>query len=99
MELSIQAVGFNASERLEAFVAKKVEKLDGQFDGVINIVVFLKLGSVSEIDNKIAEIRVDVTGGELFAKKQSGSFEESVDDCIDALKKQLAKHKEKLRAK
>lgn len=99
MELDIQAVGFNASERLVDFVEKKLEKLEKQFDGTNKMVVFLKLGSVAEVENKIAEIRIDVTGDELFAKKQSETFEESVDHCIDALKKQLAKHKEKIRSK
>ncbi len=38
-----------------------------------------------------------VKGGDLFAKKQSKTFEEAVDECLDAMRKQLLKHKEKER--
>ncbi|MCT4637509.1 MAG: ribosome-associated translation inhibitor RaiA [Bacteroidales bacterium] len=97
MELKIQSVGFNASERLEMFVQKKVDKLKTVYDGVSNANVYLKLENTSEIENKVGEIRVDVKGTELFVKKQSKTFEESIDNCVDALKKQLTKYKEKLR--
>ncbi len=97
MELKIQSVGFNASERLETFVQKKVDKLKTVYDGVSNANVYLKLENTSEVENKVGEIRVDVKGTELFVKKQSKTFEESIDNCVDALKKQLTKYKEKLR--
>jgi putative sigma-54 modulation protein len=38
-----------------------------------------------------------VPGNDLFAKKQSKSFEEATDIAVDALRKQLTKHKEKQR--
>jgi putative sigma-54 modulation protein len=97
MELKIQSVGFSASERLEMFVQKKVDKLKTVYDGVSNANVYLKLENTSEVENKVGEIRVDVKGTELFVKKQSKTFEESIDNCVDALKKQLTKYKEKLR--
>jgi len=33
----------------------------------------------------------------LFSKKQSKTFEEALDNATDALKKQLIKHKEKVK--
>jgi putative sigma-54 modulation protein len=47
-------------------------------------------------ENKLAEIKVNIPGKELFAKKQSQSFEKSVDEAVEALRRQLKKHKEKL---
>ena len=38
-------------------------------------------------------------GQELFSKKQSASFEESIDLACEALKSQIKKHKEKLLSK
>ena len=46
--------------------------------------------------NKIIEIKLNVPGKELFAKKQTKSFEESTDEAIEALRKQLLKEKEKM---
>ena len=57
----------------------------------------MKLGSAADNENKIAEIKINVPGKELFAKKNSKSFEESTDMCLDALKKQVQKHKQKLK--
>ena len=45
--------------------------------------------------NKIADIRLVLRGEDLFASKQSKTFEESIDTSIDALKKQLEKYKGK----
>jgi len=39
-----------------------------------------------------------VPGTDLFARKQSRSFEEAADTAVEALRRQLTKHKEKLRA-
>ena len=46
-------------------------------------------------ENKIADIRLVLRGEDLFASKQSKTFEESIDTSIDALKKQLEKYKGK----
>ncbi|GAK37164.1 ribosome hibernation protein YhbH [Bacteroides graminisolvens DSM 19988 = JCM 15093] len=40
-----------------------------------------------------------VPNGEFYASKVCDSFEQSVDEALEALEKQLVKHKEKLRNK
>ena len=49
--------------------------------------------------NKEAGIKVLALNSEFFAEKVSDTFEESVDECVDALSKQLTKAKEKFRGK
>ena len=49
--------------------------------------------------NKQARIRVSVKNGECFADKINDTFEGAIDDCVEALEKQLVKFKEKIRAK
>ena len=44
--------------------------------------------------NKEVSIRVNA-GSELFAEKVCDTFEEAIDNCMEALVKQLAKSKEK----
>jgi len=97
MNIKINTVRFSADQRLEKFVHQKVKKLVQFYDDIIGAEVFLKLGNTPGIGNKITEIRIDLPGNELFAKKQSKSFEQSTDNAIDALKKQITKHKEKMR--
>ena len=95
MKVSINAVKFKADKKLEEFINDKVEKLSGVYDGIIGSEVILKLGNVETPDNKIAEIRLQIKGNDLFAKKQSKTFEEATDTAVDALRKQLDKHKSK----
>lgn len=97
MIIRINAVKFDADIKLEQFIEKKVSKLTRYFDDIIKAEVFLKLENAADLENKVVEIKVEVPGSDLFARKQSKSFEESTDIVVDALKQQILKHKEKLR--
>ncbi|MCT4588070.1 MAG: ribosome-associated translation inhibitor RaiA [Carboxylicivirga sp.] len=99
MNITIQSVRFTASTQLEEFIQQKVGKLDQFFDGIVSAEVTLKLDKSDSTENKVAEISLNIPGGELFAKKQTKTFEEGVDLSVDALRKQLIKWKEKVRAK
>ena len=93
MKVMINSVHFKADQKLEEFITEKVEKLCAKYSDVIGAEVTLKLNNIDTPDNKIADIRLVVRGYDLFASKQTKSFEESVDACLDALKKQLEKYK------
>lgn len=95
MNVNIQSVHFKADRKLEDFINEKVEKLANMHDGVIGSEVMLKIENTDKPENKVAEIRLMVRGDDLFAKKQSKTFEEATDIAVDALRKQLKKHKEK----
>jgi putative sigma-54 modulation protein len=97
MNIKIQSIKFDADKKLTDFVDKKVNKLERYFDNIVDAEVFLRLQNNQELENKVAEIRLKVPGSDLFAQRQSKTFEEAVDDCIDALKTQIQKHKDKLR--
>ncbi len=99
MNITIQSVRFTASEQLEQFIQQKVNKLELFFDGIVSAEVILRLDKSDSTENKVAEISLNIPGGELFAKKQAKTFEEAVDSSVDALRKQLIKWKEKVRAK
>jgi putative sigma-54 modulation protein len=43
MEIRIQAINFDASEQLEAFIEKKVSKLQKFFDDILSAEVTLKV--------------------------------------------------------
>ncbi len=97
MNIKINSVRFSPSSKLEEFVEGKVKKLEQFSDNIIGAEIFLKLENTQDLDNKVAEIKVDLPGNELFVKKQSKTFEESTDTAVDALKRQITKTKEKRR--
>ena len=99
MNIRIQAIHFDATDQLEAFIQKKVAKLEQYFDGIISAEVSLKVVKPESAKNKEAAIRLIIKNGDCSAEKVNDTFEESIDECVEALEKQLVKFKEKIRAK
>lgn len=95
MKVNINSVHFKADRKLEEFITNKIEKLTSRYTNVIGSEVLLKLENTDNNENKITEIKLLIKGDDLFASKQSKTFEESTDAAIDALKKQLEKYKSK----
>ena len=100
MNIKVNAVHFTPDQKLIDFVTKKVNKLDTFFEGILNSEVTLKVDKPETTNNKISEIRISIpTTDYLFAKKQADSFEEATDLAVEAIRRQLKKHKEKIREK
>jgi len=97
MDIKICSVHFDADKKLLDFIDKKVNKLVKFYEDIIGAEVTLRLENSQDLENKVTEIRLLVPGYDLFAKKQSKSFEEATDIAIEALRQQIVKHKEKLR--
>ncbi len=97
MEIKVHAVSFKADKKLLDFATAKVSKLTQFSDHIVNAEVFFRVDNAQTVENKIAEVKVLLPGNELFAKKESKSFEESIDLAVDALKKQIEKTKNKER--
>lgn len=96
MKVTINSVHFKADKKLEEFITQKVEKMCAKLPDVIGSEVTLKIENTDSPDNKIVDIRLMLRGNDLYASKISKSFEESTDDAIDALKKQIEKYKGKI---
>ena len=94
MDIRIQAIHFDATEQLKAFIQKKLEKLTRFADDIQAAEVVLKVVKPEVSNNKEASIKLKVNGADFFVDKTGDSFEESVDLCIDVLKRKLEKHKE-----
>ena len=97
MDIRIQAIHFDATTQLEAFIQRKVSKLEQYFDGILLAEVTLKVVKPETANNKEASIRLKIKNGDCFAEKVNDTFEESIDECVEALEKQLVKFKEKKR--
>lgn len=98
MNIKIQSVRFDADKKLIGYVESKVGKLNQVADDILSAEVILRIDNSDSNDNKTAEISIDIPQGkDIFAKKQSKTFEESIDLATDALRRQLKKFKEKKR--
>ncbi len=47
------------------------------------------------METVITEIKIYVPGQSLFAKEEADSFEAGIDGCVEALRRQIRKLKEK----
>ncbi|MCC8117791.1 MAG: ribosome-associated translation inhibitor RaiA [Bacteroidales bacterium] len=96
MEVRIQAIHFDATQRLEAFIQKKAERLARHNTAISVIDVTLKVVKPETAMNKEAVIKVSIpTHEDIVATKVADTFEEAVDLGMEALDRQLEKRKEK----
>lgn len=97
MKVHTESIQFKADKKLVEFIDRKVGKLEQFFDRIVHVEVKLRLENSGQVKDKVAEIRLEVPGQTLFAKEMTKTFEQSVDEAVDNLRRQLAKYKEKLR--
>ena len=97
MEIKIQSIHFDATEKLQDFIEKKVAKLEKTFEDIKTAEVQLKVVKPATAQNKETSLTVSVPGQTLFVEKTCDTFEEGVDLCVDAMTVQLTKFKEKAR--
>ena len=98
MMIQTQSVHFDADQKLLDFIDRKVSKLETFFDRVVRADVILRLEKTGQVQDKIAEIKMQVPGSVIVAKETSKKFEEAVDLATDALRRQLIRYKEKSRS-
>ena len=97
MELKIQSIHFDATEKLQAFIEKKIAKLEKTYEDIQKVEVQLKVVKPATALNKETSITVSVPGQKLFVEKTCDTFEEGIDEAVDSMKVQLTKFKEKIR--
>lgn len=97
MEIRIKSIHFDATEKLQEFINKKVEKLQKSYEDIQKVEVQLKVEKPAAALNKTTSLTVTAPGNTLFVEKTCDTFEECVDLCLDAMKVQLTKFKEKQR--
>lgn len=94
MEVKIKAIHFDISEKLVAFVNKKIDKLARRYEAINDVDVNLTLVKPEAAMNKEAGIKIHLPGTDLFASKTADSFEEAIDLALAALEPKLDKYKE-----
>jgi putative sigma-54 modulation protein len=95
MKVDIHSIHFDADQKLLEFIEEKTSKLAQFDDNIISAEVFLRIEKADSNENKLVEIKLNVPGKDLFAKKHSKSFEEATDEVVEALRRQVLKNKGK----
>lgn len=94
MEVKIKAIHFDITERLVSFINKKLDKLSRRYDSITEAEISLRVVKPETAMNKEAGIKLTVPpAADMFASKTADSFEEAVDNCLEALERQLEKEK------
>ncbi len=98
MKIQTQAIHFVADAELIELIETRLKKLQQFYNEILDATVFLRLENSGKIKDKIVEVKLKVPREQLIAKSKSKKFEKSLDDTLEALRKQLIKHKEKMNA-
>jgi putative sigma-54 modulation protein len=99
MKVSVIVQNVNNSERVKTHAENKIQKLKHVYDEILSAEVVVKKTKAMDPSPKLVEIKIHVSGIDLFAKKESNSAEEAIDGVIEALTRQLIKFKDKKRDK
>ena len=93
MEIRVQTLTFKADQKLLDHIEKKVSKLGRFDDAITDAEVVLSL--LEKPDNKNVKLQIHVPGGSQVLERNAKSFEEAVNDCVDAMKEKLIRNKER----
>ena len=96
MKIETQSIHFTADERLLTLIEERLNKLEQFYDQILDATVYLKLENNGKVQDKIVEIKLKVPKEQLVAKGTSKKFEISLDQVVEALRKQLIKYKGKV---
>ena len=99
MNIKIHSIRFDADQKLIDFIENKLSKINQLHDNIVSMEVFLRIVNDQSANNKVTEIKIEIPGNDLFASRKGKSFEEATDQCMDALKVQIIRYKEKIRGK
>ena len=94
MNITIKAIHFDATEKLEEYITKKLEKI-AKAAGEANIDVTLKVIKPQTAMDKAVSITAPINGQTLRASKVADTFEDATLQAIDSLKVQIEKTKER----
>lgn len=96
MKIVVKSVDFHADSKLVAYIEQKLSRLNRYFDKMIQADVHLKLQDTGgRVREKLVEIRLNLPGNALMDKRSGKTFETAAVASVEALKRQLVRHKEK----
>ena len=91
MQINLTGHHVDITDSLRGYVSEKFQRLERHFDEINNVHVVLTVEKLRQI----AEAKMSVNGGEIFANSEDADMYASIDSLVDKLDRQVIKHKEK----
>lgn len=96
MNLTISGHHLEVTPALRGYVTTKLERVTRHFDQLVDVKVLLSLDNQKEKDKRQrAECRLGVKGNDLFAESSHQDLYAAIDELVDKLDRQVARHKDK----
>jgi len=93
MQINITGHHVEITPALRDYVNEKLQKIERHFSNITNVYVTL---TVDKKFQQMAEAKVNLAGGEIFAESECENMYAAIDLLVDKLDRQVVKHKEKL---
>lgn len=93
MDFKLQTIRFNATEKLVAYIDKKIAKLE-KYEDIQTCELTLNVVKPETARNKEARLHITLPGKKIHAEKVADSFEEAIDLCVDIVRRELGESKE-----
>ena len=91
MKLITQAVNFEIAAHLEKYIEKKTRRYEKLLSPSAELEIRMTVVKPETNLNKETAIRILGMGMDLYAQKVCDTFEQGIDECLEALDKQLEK--------
>lgn len=95
MQINLSGHHIELTDALRDYVTSKFARLERHFEHINNVQVILNVEKL----NQIAEAKLNVSGGEIFANAEDANMYAAIDALVDKLDRQIIKYKEKLTSK
>ena len=95
MQINLTGHHVDITDSLRDYVNSKFARLERHFDNITIVHVVLTLEKLQQI----AEAKINLSGGEIFATCEQDDMYAAIDGLFDKLDRQVIKHKEKLKQK
>ena len=97
MNLTISGHHLEVTPSLRSYVTTKIDRITRHFDQLVDVKVLLTVENQKEKERRQrAECSIHVKGNDLFAESANEDLYAAVDDLVDKLDRQVARHKDRL---
>lgn len=95
MKLTVKAVNFEIAQKLEKYLEKKTQKYNKSLPENAEMEFRLTVVKPETNLNKETQLRILGVGSELFAQKTCDTFEQGIDEVLEAVNRQIEKMKDR----
>lgn len=90
MQINLSGQHLEITPAMKQYVNEKLERINRHVSGITQVHAVLSVDKLQHI----AEAKINVPGGQLFAKAVADDMYAAIDALMDKLDKQAVKHKE-----